>query len=270
MANNSTQSCCAGCSNPRTSDDFLKNHVKYDPNPTTDECPVCQEPWNSESLAQNIKDEPMKIVGIDGCKHPFSIGAGCLASIISSGGNTCPFCRTKWYQETNENSELPIWEPPYETEISGMEDRQFDFIATMRPIAYILDEMARNLPSNFNPHLYDPCTNASEDYTQGNPFTFCNWQAPKVTIVRVIRKAWESQLGQRLLDMFHKQLYDLPEWTTEADEPSCIDQVFTGVVDEWIAWYGDEDIFDFTNLFLLFAWNVFRVRRYSNNGIWYG
>jgi len=104
MPNPEPEHCCAKCHDPRTSEDFLKNHLKPQLLGTPahivtehDECAICRLAYGSENLAVMQVDHPYEVTGLPTCNHTF--GRACIEQLIRVSENGylhCPLCRANW------------------------------------------------------------------------------------------------------------------------------------------------------------------------------
>ncbi|KAF2003848.1 hypothetical protein P154DRAFT_73025 [Amniculicola lignicola CBS 123094] len=110
--------CCDSCSQPRSKEQFCKNHLlPWIPLSTEEEqeanhdpshhiCPICQLPYGSTNETNNTIDTPHRITGLP-CTHLF--GIACIQQIFSKeypGFNRCPLCRLEWFQDTSDRLDM--------------------------------------------------------------------------------------------------------------------------------------------------------------------
>ncbi|CAE7207444.1 hypothetical protein PTTW11_09704 [Pyrenophora teres f. teres] len=202
-----TPPCCASCSTPRTSQEFIRNHIRthIEP-PDSDECRICWLPFGTVDTRVCVPDVACQIVNFPGCSHIF--GWCCILKTIADGGTCCPMCRTAWFAASSDSpahklntvcslaSRVSIdlisvryylfGEPALDAQVSDImwsvvcrAGDKFKLIAqVMRTakMADLVEDLADTQPSAVDHRLRDPYTMRQELYYGHNPFTFRNWQ----------------------------------------------------------------------------------------------
>jgi hypothetical protein len=183
-------------------------------------------------------DEPVKIVGIEGCTHTF--GRACLFKSTMPPSNRCPLCRKTLYTELEwlERASIPeleaellhsiawtcmcdlatawavissYWEESEPDEASKMAYEHLwleldihNCIEKSSEIQDLLDKLADScsVTEEDVKRFADPEGRDKPEWYLRDPFVFRNWHMSNLNIGSVVRAAILSNKGQRLYEMF--------------------------------------------------------------------
>ncbi|KAI2478750.1 hypothetical protein Ptr902_09716 [Pyrenophora tritici-repentis] len=234
--------CCAFCSNPRSSEEFIKNHVRTHVEPPEDstECCICLTPWGTVDTRICVPDVPNQIVNLPGCTHTF--GWCWIVKIIAEDGTCCPLCRTPWF---DPNPDTPASQREHiETFVWCLSTD----LTTAR-LALTHDPVLQDQVSEITRSITGAVFYKHERISQAmNTQTMEDFLEDLGIITIVAIRVLKSINGERLQEQAKRTVEEkLDEYENGA---MTEEELLQHAEDEWMAWYGDVSVRVFSRFLL--------------------